>query len=68
MLTNETITRTQTLTLPRCATCNLPLPLHRDCPCQEEQRRCLWHGIRWGFGLSLPLWGLIAAALWWLAR
>ena len=69
----DTITRTQTLTiptapltLPRCTACDLHLPLHGDCPCQVAHRRLLWRGIRYGLAGSVILWGMMLGLLWWL--
>lgn len=68
MLDHETIPRTQTLLLPRCATCDVPLPLHGLYPCQIAEQQLLWRGVRLGLALSMLPWGLIGAALWWLSR
>jgi hypothetical protein len=70
MLTTETLTRTQTLTVPTYTPplprCGALLTLDGDCPTQGKDRRLLWRGIGYGVAGSL---GLVVGLLglgWWL--
>jgi hypothetical protein len=75
MLTTDTITRIQTLTvptytlpLPRCRDCGGLLTLHGDCPCQHANRRLLWRGIAYGLLSSVGLFVVLVGLVWWLGR
>jgi hypothetical protein len=72
MLTDDTITRTQTLTVPTYTPplprCGALLTLDGDCPIHGKERRLLWRGIGYGVAGSGVLWGLLLGGLGWLGR